>query len=58
MPHVRISCWLVRERSLDMTRRRQGALIAAIILAGLLTYIAAAAGHPMYLIDLHDLETP
>jgi hypothetical protein len=40
-----------------MTRRRQGALIAAIILAGLLTYVAAAAGHPLYPIDAYDLET-
>lgn len=40
-----------------MTRRRQGALIAAIILAGLLTYITAAVAHPIYLIDAYDLET-
>jgi hypothetical protein len=41
-----------------MTRRRQGALIAAIILLAVLTYVAAAAGHPLYPIDAYDLETP
>jgi hypothetical protein len=41
-----------------MNRRCQGALIAAIILLAALTYVAAAAGHPMYLIDPYDLETP
>lgn len=39
-----------------MTRRRLGALIAAIILAGVLTYVAAAAGHPAFIYNGYDLK--
>ena len=41
-----------------MTRRRQGALIAALILVAALTYIAAAAGHPLIVYNAYELETP
>jgi hypothetical protein len=39
-----------------MTLRRQGALIAVIILLAALTYIAAAAGHPLFLINAYELD--
>lgn len=39
-----------------MTRRRQGAFIAAIILLAALTYIAAAAGHPLIVYNAYELE--
>jgi hypothetical protein len=39
-----------------MTRRRLGALIAAIILLAAVTYIAAAAGHPVFIYNGYDLK--
>lgn len=41
-----------------MTRNRRGALIAALILLAALTYIAAAAGHPIFVYNAYEKETP
>lgn len=41
-----------------MTRTRKGALITALILLAALTYVAAAAGHPIFVYNTYDLETP
>lgn len=39
-----------------MTRKRQSALITAFILLAALTYIAAAAGHPLIVFNAYELE--
>jgi hypothetical protein len=41
-----------------MTRRRQGALVAALILLAAGTYIAAASNHPIFVYNAYELETP
>lgn len=40
-----------------MTRTRKGALIAGLILLAGFTYIAAAAGHPLFVVNAYELET-
>jgi hypothetical protein len=39
-----------------MTRTRKGVLITALILLAALTYVAAAAGHPLIVYNAYDLE--
>lgn len=39
-----------------MTRRRQGVLVAAIILLAAGTYIAAASNHPIFVYNAYQLE--
>lgn len=42
-----------------MIRNHRGALIAAaVILLAAITYVAAAAGHPIFVYNAYDLETP
>lgn len=39
-----------------VTRRNQGALIGALITLAAVTYMASAAGHPLFLINAYELD--